>query len=171
MTRKTSPGLDIIDAVDVDAILHRDAEIRQKNRQGALVLRHGAALMIDDADAVVLHFVDHHVVGGFLEDGRHLVRRRLERAADDFGRDWINSHKLSPEIKAQLSAGLFVVASDIRLAVGLDRFAAQLVQKLNHAFVAHMFRFIIVIVVNDLFQRPAHAFRRLDRRIPIGMIR
>ena len=58
--------MDILETVDLHAILHRHAEVGEKNRQGAFVLRHRPPFVIDDADAVILHFINHHVVGGFL---------------------------------------------------------------------------------------------------------
>ena len=62
--QKNIAGMDILQSVDFDAVLHGHAEIGEKNRQRALILRHRPPFMIDDADAVILHLVDHHVIGG-----------------------------------------------------------------------------------------------------------
>ncbi len=88
-------GMDVVQSIDFDAVLDSHAEIGEKNRQRPLVLRHRPALMIDDADAIVLHLVNHHIVGGPLEHDRHLVGGGLQRAADYFNCDRIQRARQS----------------------------------------------------------------------------
>src|ERR1043166_3307500 len=66
------------------------------------------------------------------------------------------------DTRSAISALLRLFLADVRLAVTLHRFAAQLVEVLDDPLVAHELRLVVVIVVHDLFQRPPHAFRRLD---------
>ena len=82
--QKDIAGVNVVLAVDFDAVLHRDAKIGEKDRQRAFVLRHRPPLMIEHRDAVILHLVDHHVVGGLLQNRRHLVGGGLQSAADNF---------------------------------------------------------------------------------------
>src|SRR4029077_12430202 len=63
------------------------------------------------------------------------------------------------------SAAFWLLFADIRLAVSLQCFATEFVEKLNDAFVAHELGFVIVIIMHDLFQWTPHPFRRLHRRV------
>jgi hypothetical protein len=58
-------------------------------RDAADVLRDQLAVDIEQCRAVVAHLVDHHVVGGALQIGRHFVGDRWQRVAQDFERDRI----------------------------------------------------------------------------------
>ena len=58
-------------------------------RHAADVLRDQLAVGVDQRGAEVAHLVDHHVVGGALQVGRHLVGDRGQRVADHFQRDRI----------------------------------------------------------------------------------
>jgi hypothetical protein len=89
-------GMDVLQSIDFDAVLHGHAEVGEKNRQRPLVLGHRPSFMVHDTDTVVLHLVDHHVVGGALEHDRHLIGRGLQRATDDFYGNRINRHDVSP---------------------------------------------------------------------------
>src|SRR4030095_9539224 len=154
-------AMDVIEPVDLHAVLYRHAEIGEKDRQSALILRHRPALVFYDADAVILHLVDHHVIGGPFEHNRHLVGGCFQSAANDFYGNRIDSQKnLLPKTTAHLTV-LGRVFTYIRLPVGLQSLAAQLVEKLDDALVAHELRLFVVIVMNDLVQRAAHAFGRL----------
>src|SRR3972149_5888057 len=84
--------MDVLLAINFDAVLYGHAKIGEKDRQGALVLRHGPPLVIDDGHAIVLHFVDHHIVGGLFKHRRHLIGGGLECATDDFDGNRIDGH-------------------------------------------------------------------------------
>src|SRR5215475_3740399 len=97
--QKNIASMDVVETVDLHTVLYRHAEIGEKNRQGAFILRYRPTLVIDDADAVVLHLVDHHVIGGFLEHSRHFVSGCFQTAANDFYGDRINGHDLARPLK------------------------------------------------------------------------
>ena len=82
-------GLEALAAVALHAVDDDDAEIGDEVRHAADVLRHELAVGIDQRGAEVAHLVDHHVVGGALQVGRHLVGDRGQRVADHFQRDRI----------------------------------------------------------------------------------
>src|SRR5262245_39345521 len=67
-----------------------------------------------------------------------------------------------------VSTGLRLVFAYIRLPVSLQRFAPELIEKLDHPLIAHELRLLIAIVVHDLIERASHAFRRLHRGIADG---
>src|SRR6266542_1013993 len=85
----------IVQSIDLDAVLNRYAQVSEEDRQRAPVLRHRLPLVIDDADAVVLHLVDHHVVSRALEHSRHFIGGGLESAADNFYRNRIDGHSFA----------------------------------------------------------------------------
>ncbi len=87
--------MDAVLAVDFDAVLYRHAKVGQEDRQRSLVLRHRTAFVIQDRDAVVLHLVDHHVIGGAFEHHRHFVGGGPKSTADNFYRNRIDRHKFS----------------------------------------------------------------------------
>src|SRR5438128_665574 len=84
--------MNVFKSVDLHAILHGYAKIGEEDRQCTFILRHRAAFVIDDADAVILYFVDHHVVGGLFQHGRHLIRGRFQGAADNLYGYGIDGH-------------------------------------------------------------------------------
>ena len=90
--QKDIAAMDVFQPINIDAILHRHAEVGEKNRQRTFILRQGPAFVIDDADAVILHLVDHHVIGGLFQHRRHLVGGCFQSAANDFHSDRIDSH-------------------------------------------------------------------------------
>ena len=83
----TSPGLKPSRAVALHAVDDDDAEIGDEVRDAADVLRDQLALGVEQRGAEVAHLVDHHVVGGALQVGRHLVGDGGQRVADHFERD------------------------------------------------------------------------------------
>src|SRR5262245_258341 len=66
------------------------------------------------------------------------------------------------------SAPFRLVFTYIRLAVRLQRFAAELIEKLDHPLIAHELRLLIAIVVDDLIEGTPDALRRLHRGIADG---
>ncbi len=62
-----------VEAVALDAVGDRDAEIGEEDRQAAAVLRDHPRLGVDQPAAIVADLVDHHVVGGLGQRVRHLV--------------------------------------------------------------------------------------------------
>jgi hypothetical protein len=74
----------------VDAVLDGHAEVGQEDRQSARVLGDDLALRVDQAHAVVVDLVDHHVVGGAVEHGGHLVAARDQRIAHHLERDRVD---------------------------------------------------------------------------------
>ena len=83
-----------VKSVARDAVLHGDAEIGEKDRQAALVLRDHAAFAVDQATAEIAHLVDHHVVGRLAQRGRHLVRISVDGVTHDLDGDRIDFHDL-----------------------------------------------------------------------------
>ena len=69
-------------AVALHAIDHQDAQIRNEVRDAADILRDQLALQIEQRGAIVAHLVDHHVVGGALQIGRHFICYGRQRVAD-----------------------------------------------------------------------------------------
>src|SRR5215468_6720218 len=63
------------------------------------------------------------------------------------------------------SAPFRLVFTYVRLSVRLQRFAAELIEKLDHPLIAHELRLLIVIMVHDLIEGTPHAFRWLYRGI------
>src|SRR5262249_49108819 len=78
------------EAIALDAVLHRDAEVGEEDRQAALVLRDHSAFAIDQTAAEVAHLVDHHVVGGLAQCARHLVGIGIDGVAHDLDGDGID---------------------------------------------------------------------------------
>ena len=92
----TSPGLKPSRAVALHAVGDDHAEIGDEMRHAADVLRNQLALGVEQRGAVVAHLVDHHVVGGALQVGRHLVGDGRQRVADHFERDGVELHRAPP---------------------------------------------------------------------------
>ena len=63
-------------------------------------------------------------------------------------------NSLSPTLHSLLLLRLFF--SHIRLPIRLQRLAAQFVEELDDTLIAHEFFLFVVIVMHDLFQRPAY---------------
>src|SRR6266852_2725231 len=74
-------------AVSLNAVFHSRPEIGEEDRQAAAVLRNHPPLYVEQTTAIVAHFVDHHVVGGFGEHIRHLVGIGDDGIAHDFNGD------------------------------------------------------------------------------------
>ena len=83
-------GLKAVSAMHAHAVDDGRAEIGQENRQRAEILRQNIAFRIDDADAVVAHLVDHHVVGSLAQHGGHLVGDMGQAVAHDFDGDRVD---------------------------------------------------------------------------------
>ena len=86
----TSPGLKTVLPVHAHAVDDGRTEIGEKDRQRAEILRQNVAFGIDDADAIVAHLVDHHVVGSLAQHGGHLVGDMRQAGAHDFDGDRID---------------------------------------------------------------------------------
>ena len=72
------------------------------------------AVGVDQRGAVVAHLVDHHVVGGALQVGRHLVGDGGQRVADHFERDRVERmgrHHAPPTVMISSPDGATVQAS------------------------------------------------------------
>ena len=82
-------GLEPVLAVARHAVGDDDAEIGDEMRHAADILRHERAVGRDQRGAEVAHLVDHHVVGGALQIGRHLVGDGRQRVADHLERDGV----------------------------------------------------------------------------------
>ncbi len=82
-------GLEAVLAVALQPVDHEHAEVRDEVRHAADVLRDQFAPGAEQRRAVVAHLVDHHVVGGALQVGRHLVGDGRQRVADHFQRDGV----------------------------------------------------------------------------------
>src|SRR5262249_36207969 len=83
------------ETIALDAVLHRDAQVREEEPQFAFVLRDHPAFAIDQAAAEVAYLVDHHVVGGLAQGPRHLVGIGIDGVAHDLDGDGIDFHRLS----------------------------------------------------------------------------
>jgi hypothetical protein len=81
-----------------DAVLHRDAEVGEEDRQAASVLRDHAAVGVDQPAAEVAHLVDHHVVGGLAQRRRHLVGIGVDGVAHDLDGDGVGFHVRSASV-------------------------------------------------------------------------
>ena len=81
--------LESLRAVALHAVGDDDAEIGHEVGDAADILRDELALGIDQRGAEIAHLVDHHVVGGALQIGRHFVGDRRQRVADHFQSDRI----------------------------------------------------------------------------------
>ena len=81
-----------VQPVALDAVLHRDAQIGQEDRQTTFILRNHARLGIQQAAAEIAHLENHHVIGRLAQRDRHLVRIRIYGVAYDFNRNWIDLH-------------------------------------------------------------------------------
>ncbi len=89
-------GGETILAVALEAVGDDDAEIGHEMRHAAHVLADQLAVGVDERGTEIAHFVNHHVVGGALQVGRHLVGDRRQGVADDFERDGIEGHAAPP---------------------------------------------------------------------------
>src|SRR6185436_18870149 len=67
-------------------------------RHAADVLRDQLALGVEQCGAIVAHLVDHHVVGGALQVGRHLVGDGRQGVADHLERDGVELHRTAPMV-------------------------------------------------------------------------
>ena len=83
-------GREAVAPVLVHAVDDEDAEIGHEMRHAADILRHQRAVGQDERGAEIAHLVDHHVVGGAVQIGRHLVGDGGERVAHDLERDRID---------------------------------------------------------------------------------
>ena len=83
-------GLETVPAMGAHAIDDRGPQIGEKNRQRAEVLRKNIAVRIDDANAVIAHLVDHHIVGSLAQDGGHFISDMSQAIAHDLNRDRID---------------------------------------------------------------------------------
>ena len=79
--------LETVAPVALHPVHDDDAEIGDEMRDAADILRDQLALGVDERGAEVAHLVDHHVVGGALQVGRHLVGDRRQGVADDLEGD------------------------------------------------------------------------------------
>jgi len=84
------PGAKSVFAMHAHAVDDSGAEIGEKNWQRAEVLRENISFRIDNTDAVVAHFVDHHVVRCFTQHRRHFIGDMGQAVANNFDRDRIN---------------------------------------------------------------------------------
>ena len=72
-------GRKAVQAIAFDAVLNRQTQVGQKDRQPAFVLANHASLHIDQAAAKVAHLVNHHVVGRLAQRQGHFFRIGDER--------------------------------------------------------------------------------------------
>ena len=86
--------LEALGAVALHAVDDDDAEVGDEVRDAADILRDQLALGVEQRGAIVAHLVDHHVVGGALQVGRHLVGDGGQRVADDLQRHRIERDAL-----------------------------------------------------------------------------
>src|SRR5689334_11579041 len=85
-------GVDILPTVNGDAIENREAEdIGEKDRNAATRLRNEAAFGVDDADGIILIFVDQRTEGRARQVCFDLVGDGLEKLTDDLKRDRIDA--------------------------------------------------------------------------------
>src|SRR6185437_6157353 len=82
-------GGEAVLAIDPDAVGDDDAEIGDEMRDAADILAEQLALGVDEGGAEIPYLVDHHIVGGALQIGRHLVGDRRQGVAQHFERDRI----------------------------------------------------------------------------------
>ena len=92
--------LEAVPSVAPQAVGDDDAEVGDEMRHPADVLADQLAGGVDQRGAEVAHLVDHHVVGGALQVGRHLVGDRRQRVADHLQRDRVerNRHAAPPTV-------------------------------------------------------------------------
>ena len=79
-------------AVTFQSIPDHVAQIRDEVRHPADVLRQQSSPGVEQAAAIVAHFVDHHVVRGSLQQVGHLIRDSRKHIANDFQRDDVELH-------------------------------------------------------------------------------
>ena len=77
-------------SVHAHAIDDGRAEIGQKNRQRAKILGKNSTLGVHDADAIVAHLVDHHVVGSLAQHRGHLIGDMGQPLAHHFNGDRVH---------------------------------------------------------------------------------
>jgi len=82
-------GAEARSAIPRDRVLHHYAQVRNKVRHAADVLRDQRAVRVEQRRAVVAHLVDHHVVRRALQIHAHLVGDGRQRVADDFERNGV----------------------------------------------------------------------------------
>ena len=90
--------LEAVGAVAPHAVGDENAEVGDEVRHAADVLRNELALGVEQRGAIVAHLVDHHVVGGALQVGRHLVGDGGQGVADHFERDGVELHRTAPMV-------------------------------------------------------------------------
>ncbi len=76
-----------------------DAEVGDKMRNAADVLRDQSAFRIRQRGAKVAHLVDHHIIRGALQIGRHFVGDGRQRVANDFECDRIYHRSLNSRVE------------------------------------------------------------------------
>ena len=86
-------GREAVAAVSLHAVGDDDAEIGDEMRHAADILAQQLAIGIDEGGTEIAHLVNHHVVGGTLQIGGHLVRDRRQRVANDLERHRIQTHR------------------------------------------------------------------------------
>ena len=95
--------LEAVAAVALHAVDDEDAEIGDEVRDAADILRDQLALSVEQRGAVVADLVDHHVVGGPLQIGSHLVGDGRQRVAEHLERDGIELHRRASDLDDQLA--------------------------------------------------------------------
>jgi hypothetical protein len=73
----------------LNAVLHGNAQVGQKDGQAARVLADHAALGVNEAAAKVAHLVDHHVVGRLAQRQRHFFGVGDQGVGDHLQRDGV----------------------------------------------------------------------------------
>src|SRR5216683_6933483 len=82
-------GLESAVSIAIHAILNDGAQVGNEMRDAAHILRNERAVRSHERCAKVAHLIDHHVVRGAVEVGRHLIGNSGQRVSDDFQRDGI----------------------------------------------------------------------------------
>ena len=88
--------LESVAAVALHAVDDEDAEIGNEVGDAADILRNQLAVRVEQRGAIVADLVDHHVVGGPLQIGGHLVGDGRQRVAEHLERDGVELHRLPP---------------------------------------------------------------------------
>ncbi len=77
--------IETVNAISLDTVAHRLAEVGHEGRNAAAALRDGAAIAVEQADAIVLHLVDDGAEGrareidlAFVEDAYQEVTYNLD---------------------------------------------------------------------------------------------
>ena len=85
-------GFETVAPMTAHPVDNRRTEIGEKNRQSAKILRENVPVWIDDADTIIPHLVDHHVVRGLAQHGGHFVSDMGQAIAHDFDSYGIDRH-------------------------------------------------------------------------------